>query len=133
MSRSVLLVFCLSAIMLLLACSKAENSNSNMPAASSNNPATSASSPATTRPAATPSGDRVGIAACDDFLVKYDACVADKVPPTARAQYQETLVQWRESWKKMAGNPATRASLEMACKTAMEQARTQMQSFNCNF
>ena len=101
------------------------------PATTTSSPAATTSSPAaTTKPA---SGEKIGIADCDDFLDKYEACVSDKVPAAARAQYEASLKQWRDSWRQMAANPQTKASLAQACKTAAEQTKASMSSFGCTF
>lgn len=134
MFRKILFALCLSSILLLLACSKAENSNNSMPSsANSNSGAAGSTPPGTTTATGTSSGDKVGIPACDDFIAKYDACITDKVPATARAQYTESIAQMRKQWKQLSGNPQTRGSLEMACKSAAEQANTQMKAYNCAF
>lgn len=105
--------------------------------ATSNNPATMTGSPAaTTSPATTTAntgGEKIGIADCDDFLDKYEACVSDKVPAAQRAQYESTLKQWRDSWRQMAGNPQTKGVLAQACKMAADQARQSMTSYGCSF
>ena len=112
---------------LLVGCATTEtNTNTNSAAPST---ATSTSTPA----AAVPTGDKIGVAECDDFIAAYDACVTGKVPEAARAQYQATIEQWRTSWKKLAENPQTRSSLAAACKQSAEQARAQMKSFDCTF
>ena len=116
---------CVVVAFLLVACAK-EESPTNRNAAGPTNTST----PATTT---TASADKIGIAECDDFLTAYDACVSNKVPEVARAQYKATIEQWRSSWKKLAENPDTRASLAAACRQSAEQARTQMKSFNCTF
>ena len=43
-----------------------------------------------------------GIAACDDFLTKYDACVVSKVPEAQRAMYKTQIDQTRKAWVDMA-------------------------------
>ncbi|HEX8000094.1 MAG TPA: hypothetical protein VF528_17030 [Pyrinomonadaceae bacterium] len=108
------------------------------PATTSSSPATTNSSPATTSssPAATTapaSGEKIGIADCDDFLSKYEACVNDKVPAAARAQYESSIKQWRDSWRQLAANPQTKGTLVQVCKSAAEQAKTSMTSFGCSF
>ncbi|HEX8174427.1 MAG TPA: hypothetical protein VF543_04830 [Pyrinomonadaceae bacterium] len=79
------------------------------------------------------SGEKIGVAECDEFIAKYDACVSAKVPESARAQYKSSLDQWRNSWKTLAANPATKGTLAAACKTTIEQARTSMKSYGCDF
>jgi hypothetical protein len=99
-------------------------------------PATTTASPAATgSPAATAtsSGDKIGIAECDDFLDKYDACVTDKIPAAARAQYQSSLTQWRKSWRDAAANPQTKATLAQQCKMIAEQTSQSMKTFGCTF
>ena len=124
MKKSILLATCLAVAFLVVACAQPETSTNR-----STGPSTATSTPAATAP----SGDKIGIAECDDFLAAYDACVTGKVPEAARAQYKASIEQWRSSWKKLAGNPETRASLAAACKQSAEQARVQMKTFDCTF
>lgn len=93
-------------------------------------PTAATSTPA---PAATASADRVGVAACDAYLDKYQACIADKVPAAARSQFEASLGQTRASWKGLAANTATAASLESACKQATDAARQGMSAYGCTF
>jgi hypothetical protein len=81
-----------------------------------------------------PSGEKIGVPECDDFLAKYDACVSAHVPDSAKAQYSSMLKQWRDSWRQQAAaNPQAKGALAAACKQAAEQARTSMKAYNCNF
>lgn len=43
-----------------------------------------------------------GIASCDDFLTKYDACVSSKVPEAQRAMYKTQIDQTRKTWIDLA-------------------------------
>ncbi len=135
MTRKILFVFCMSSILLLLACGTASNSNNSAtPASSNSNSAVGSSAPAGAPPTNVANdGDKIGIPVCDDFIAKYEACITDKVPETVRAQYTEGVAMWRRQWKQLSGNPQTRGSLEEACKSAMEQARTQLKVYNCAF
>ena len=125
MKIRILLLMCVAVAFLVAACAKPETSTNR----NAESTATSTSTPA----AAAPSGDKIGIAECDNFLAAYDACVSNKVPEAVRAQYKASIEQWRSSWKKLAENPDTRASLAAACKQSAEQARVQMKSFDCAF
>jgi hypothetical protein len=98
--------------------------------ATTSSPATTTSSPAATTPA---SGEKIGVADCDDFLNKYEACISDKVPAQARAQYEASIKQWRDSWRQLAANPQTKASLAQACKMAADQAKQSMTSYGRSF
>jgi hypothetical protein len=59
----------------------------------------------------------VGVAACDYFLKKYEACVASNVPAAQRATFQGLFDQMR--------------NLEGACKQSAEQSKTAMSAFGC--
>jgi hypothetical protein len=130
MKKRILLPMCVVIGLLLVACGKTEptvdtNRNAAAPAATS--------APASTPAAAAATGDKIGVPDCDDFIAKYDACVTDKVPEIARAQYKGMIEQWRTSWRQLAANPNTKATLATACKQAAETARTSMKAYNCTF
>jgi hypothetical protein len=126
MRKQFVLSLCVVSALLILSCAKSPESETNKPA--DTKPA------ATSTPAVTAnSSSSIGVPECDDFIAKYDACVSNKVPEVARAQYKASIEQWRSSWKQLSANPQTRASLVQACKTAAESARTSMKSYNCNF
>ncbi len=116
-------------IIVLIGCSKTENTNSNTAAANTNKAATT-TTPASTTAAA---GEKIGVPECDEFIAAYDACVSSKVPETARAQYKTAIEQWRSSWRKLAANPNTKATLAAACKQSAESARASMKSYGCTF
>ena len=133
----VTLIVCVSCALLLLACGGASNSNDSHATSTGNANAGKAatnSAAATTPAASTASaGDKIGVPECDDYLAKYETCVSSKVPETARAQHEATLAQTRKSWRDLAANPQTKASLAQACKAATEAARTSMKSMGCEF
>ena len=121
MSRSLLLVSCLLIGLLVLACGGPTNKNG----APTNNAGTEART--------APSGEQIGVPECDNFLNAYESCIATKVPEAQRAQFQTIMTNWRTEWKKLAGDPQTKAGLITACKTHLENARTQMKAYNCTF
>ena len=89
---------------------------------------------AETKPAAeTASGDSIGIAECDDFIKKYEACISSKVPEAARASYKTGIDAWRKSWKDLAANPQTKSTLADVCKRSLEDTKKAMTSFNCEW
>ena len=127
MSRSLLLVICLVIGLLILACGGPTNKN----AAPTNS---SSSETAPTNSSATAStAEQIGVPECDTFLNAYESCVTNKVPAAVRPGFQATMTTWRTEWKKLAADPTTRAGLVTACKTHMENARKQMQSYGCTF
>ena len=125
------LLLCVASAIVLVGCTKSETTgNQNGETANTNKPA--ATAPASTAPAVATT-EKIGVPECDDFIAAYDACVSSKVPETVRAQYKTSIEQWRTSWKKLAENPTTKASLAAACKQSAEQARTAMKTYNCTF
>ncbi|HEV8139428.1 MAG TPA: HEAT repeat domain-containing protein [Pyrinomonadaceae bacterium] len=73
----------------------------------------------------------IGVRECDSFIAKYDSCVSNKVPESARPQYQTALEQWRVSWKKLAENPQTTKTLASACKQADSQQAMNLSQYGC--
>lgn len=127
------LLLCVVCAIVLTGCSKTEPAHeANANSSNANKPA-AASTPATTAPVAANAGEKIGVPECDEFIAAYDACVSDKVPEVARAQYKASIEQWRSSWRKLAENPQTKATLAATCKQSAEQARVSMKSFNCTF
>jgi len=128
MSKSLLLVLTLVVAVLMISCAKSESTtNRDATAPATSQPATS---PATTTAS---SSDSIGVAECDAFIKSYEACVKDKVPEAARAQFNSTLAQWRKSWRDLAANPQTKQTLASACKTQLDAARQSMKAYGCTF
>ena len=133
-----LFAVCVLLGLVMLACGGAENTNT---AANANAVATNANTKTAATPASTTStpagttaaaGD-IGVPECDDFLKKYEACVSGKVPAAAQATFKTSLDTWRSSWKQLAGTPTGKAGLATACKSALEQAKTSLASYNCSW
>ncbi|MDT7540544.1 MAG: hypothetical protein QOE33_448 [Acidobacteriota bacterium] len=142
MLRRVLPILCVVAVMILIGCGGTDNTNAgntNANHANVNRASTNTTNTAPTNTAATnsttadASGEKIGVAECDDFIAKYDACVSGKVPAAARAQFQSSVKEWRDSWRKLAANPQTKGTLAQVCKTSMESSRASMKSFGCEF
>jgi hypothetical protein len=132
MLKNFSLLLCVICTLVLVGCAKTEPSTNNGPATAANaNKATAAATPATAT--VVPAGEKIGVPECDDFIAAYDACVSSKVPEVARAQYKSSIEQWRSSWRKLAENPQTKATLAAACKQSAESARTSMKTYGCTF
>jgi len=129
-SSLILAVLCAA---ILIGCGKTETTSNNNNSMTKDGDRTTTTSGSPSTATTKTSGEKIGIAACDDFLDKYDACVAGKVPEAQRATYRSTLKQWRDSWRELAKNPMTKGTLEAACKQAAEQAKTSMKEYNCSF
>jgi hypothetical protein len=131
--RISMLTVCLCATLTLAACSKTDESATPTPA-----PATPVTAPATTPaapPAATPtpsaSSAAIGVAQCDDYLTKYEACLTGKVPESARAALKQSLDATRAGWVQAAATPEGRAGLASACDQMISAARQSMQAYGC--
>ncbi|HEX3142492.1 MAG TPA: hypothetical protein VHQ64_00845 [Pyrinomonadaceae bacterium] len=127
MLRKSLLVFFILCAAILIGCSKTETSNSNTAADNSNKSGTSTSGTTGT----TSSGDKIGVAECDDYIAKYESCLRDKVPPASRAQMEASFKQARDAWKKAAETPQGKTSLAAACKQASDAAAAGMKAYGC--
>ena len=132
MLKKSLLILCVLSAAILIGCSTTGNTNSTTTNSNSSSGSTTASTPATTTTTAS-AGDKVGVPECDEFLAKYEACVSGKVPELARAQYQSSLKQLRESWKKLAENPQTKGTLTSVCKQSKEQTEAALKTYGCSF
>ena len=75
----------------------------------------------------------VGVAACDEFLTKYEACVGTKVPAAQQTMFKGQMDQTRKSWTDLAKTPSGKPSLEAACKQTAEQMKTSLSAYGCSF
>ena len=134
MLRKSFLILAVLCAALLIGCSSTNNNNNSTAAEGNRNTGVTApSTPTTTTSSSTTSGEKIGIAECDDFLAKYEDCVSGKVPEAQRAQYKKMLKDWRDAWRKAAENPMTKGTLATICKQASDSAKTSMKSYNCDF
>lgn len=132
MLRNSLLIFCVLFAAILVGCGKTETTNNNSSMGMDGNKNSSTTTTTTTTSSTTTSGEKIGIAECDDLIAKYEACVS-KVPEAQRSQYESTLKQWRDTWRELAKNSMTKGTLAAACKQALEQAKTSMKEYHCTF
>ena len=131
MLRKSLIVFSILCAAILIGCNKTETGNSNTAADNSNKTASTKGSSNTSGSSTTAAaGDKIGVAACDDYIAKYEACTP-KVPEAGRAAYKQGLETMRTSWKKVAADPATRGSLEAACKQALATQTAAWKAYGC--
>ena len=86
---------------------------------------------ASTPPAAAPG--ETGVAECDDYLRKWDACLATKVTGDAREQVKVALDATREAWKRAMATPEGKAGLASACREATELAKMQVAASGCSW
>ena len=80
----------------------------------------------TDMPAAAP----LGVAECDDYLTKYEACLAAHVPAESREALRQSLDATRAGWAQ-AITAGGAASLAAACTQMRESARASLQAYGC--
>jgi hypothetical protein len=137
------LMLCIACALVFGACSKSDttaNGNGSATTVNTNkstttttttsSPTTTSSTTTTTTPA---SGDKVGVPECDEYIAKFETCVSGKVPEAARAQYEASLKQLRDSWRAAASTPQGKAGLAQGCKMVTDQARQSMKAYGCDF
>ena len=127
MLTKTLLIFAVLCAAILIGCSKTNTMENSNTMANSSKPATMAT-PAKSTAAST--GEKIGVPECDEYIAKYEAC-AGKVPEAGRAAYNSALESARASWKKLAANPATKASLAAACRQATEAQAAAWKTYGC--
>lgn len=77
--------------------------------------------------------DAVGIPVCDDFLVKYEACITGKIPAAQQPMFKSSVDQMRTGWISAAKTPQAKPALESACKQSVEQAKASTAAYGCSF
>lgn len=126
---SMMFILLLSCAAFLIDCTKTETtSNENKPAANENKPAANENKPTTAS-----TGNKIGVAECDEYLDKYEVCISSKVPEAARAQLKSSLETTRKSWKDIASTPEGKNGMAMTCKQALESAKQTMSAYGCTW
>ena len=111
--RTTFLIIALLAVPGLAACGKTE-----APVAS------------TAMPTAT-HANGTGVAECDDYLARYEACLADKVPESAHAMLRQSLDATRASWSQVLATPGGKDALKTSCVAARDATRASLQAYGC--
>ena len=96
----------------------------------------SAPAPAASTPPAPAPGEtagEIGVAECDDYLRKWDTCLATKVTGEAHEQVKVALDATREAWKRATASPEGKAGLATACREAAELASMQVAAYGCSW
>lgn len=96
--------------------------------------ADAATAPAEPPATGTPPADSamIGVAECDDYLAKYEACLSGNVPEASRAAMQQSLEATRAGWRQALATPGGRESLAAACTQMRETSRQTMQAYGCS-
>lgn len=81
----------------------------------------------------TAAADKIGVAECDDYWAKVNACLNSKVPEAARASFKTAMDTSMKAWKQAASTPEGKAGLATACKQALETAKTSFSAYKCEW
>ena len=123
------LAFCVLCAFVLIGCTNTETMSNNSTTSNSKKTSTTTTTASTT----SSTGDKIGVPECDDFIAKYEACVSGKVPEMARAQFNSSIKQWKDSWRQAASTLQGKTTLVAACKSAAEQTKASMKPYGCDF
>jgi hypothetical protein len=96
------------------------------------------SAPAAGAPAAAAAAGEpaTGVAECDEYIKKYEAClnsIGSKAPDAARAAMKQGFDAQRASFKQAASTDAGKAALAGSCKTALDTAKQATQAYGCSW
>ncbi|UXI67862.1 hypothetical protein [Tahibacter amnicola] len=83
-----------------------------------------------TRPPST-KGATTTIDACDEYLSKYEACIA-KLPDETRQGMQESLELNRAAWRTAASTESGRRTMTTKCKNDWEAAKVALAAYGCS-
>lgn len=75
--------------------------------------------------------DEIGIAECDDYIKKFEACLAEKIPADDQIKFRMTLDDQKRQWRSVANDPAQHDTLVQQCTDAANMAKSTMQE--CSF
>lgn len=76
---------------------------------------------------------KIGVAECDEYLAKYEACVNTKVPEAQRAALLTPLETMQKGWKTAATDDKAKAALAGGCKVALTTAKISLSKFSCDW
>ena len=65
------------------------------------------------------SGDKIGVAECDEYITKFQACMG-KMPAAAKPAQEQAFKQMHDSWKAAAATQAGKDGLKTGCKSALD-------------
>jgi hypothetical protein len=74
-----------------------------------------------------------GVPVCDEFLAKFQACIADHVPEPQQAPLRMALEAHREAWKGASTTVAQKAGLAATCRHVAEVTKQKTAGFGCKW
>jgi hypothetical protein len=79
-----------------------------------------------------PGGDRIGVAACDDYLDKMARCMT-RLGPEAQGPMREAIDTSRRGWQQSAKEPGGPAALAQTCRQTLDAARSAAAAMGCEW
>jgi hypothetical protein len=89
----------------------------------------------TAKTEAAPAGDSVGVAECDEYIKKYEACLTKIAAnaPAAQGPLKQAFEAQRNGFKSAASTPQGKATLVSTCKQAIETAKASTKAYSCEW
>ncbi len=78
-------------------------------------------------------GGVIGVAECDEYVMRYTKCVAEHVPEAARSQMLTAVDATVAAWKEAAADPSARESLIVGCRAALDAGRAATTAMGCEW
>jgi hypothetical protein len=78
-----------------------------------------------------PATNALGVAECDEYLSKYEACLDLKVPAEVRETLNKSLEQTRNSWRAALSTPDGAKSLGPVCRQIRESRKRELVPYGC--
>jgi len=79
-----------------------------------------------------PSGSRVGVAVCDEYLDKMARCIT-RISAEAQPPMRNAMDESRKAWQENAKTPEGRAALEATCRQALDAAKSAAAAMGCEW
>lgn len=81
----------------------------------------------------TSEANEIGIAECDEYIRKYESCLAEKVPEEKRGELRATLDAQRRQWQGSVTAGEDQATIKRQCETEMDSAKRTLNEYGCAF
>lgn len=87
----------------------------------------------TTTTTTTTTGDKTGVAECDEYIEKYEACLTKIAAknPQVEPSLKTAFEQQRKAFKDAASTPEGKTALAPRCKQAIDTAKASTSSYGC--
>ena len=76
--------------------------------------------------------EEIGIADCDEYIRKYEACL-ETVPAETQVRLRDGLDAQRKQWRTAAKDSFARDGATDQCRSAMASAKQSMSAYGCEF